>query len=38
MRNKIAGIYSLTNKTTSKRYIGQTVYLNGRKGAPLIKS
>lgn len=36
MRNKIAGIYSLTNKTTSKRYIGQTVYLNGRKGDHLL--
>ena len=36
MRNKIAGIYSLTNKTTGKRYIGQTVYLNGRKGDHLL--
>ena len=36
MRNKIAGIYSLTNKTTNKKYIGQTVYLNGRKGDHLL--
>jgi len=35
-RNKVAGIYSITNKTTGKRYIGQTVYLNGRKGDHLL--
>ena len=36
MRNKVSGIYSLINKTTSKKYIGQTVYLNGRKGDHLL--
>lgn len=36
MRNKLSGIYSFTNKTTGKRYIGQTVYLNGRKGDHLL--
>jgi group I intron endonuclease len=36
MRNKPSGIYSFTNKTTGKRYIGQTVYLNGRKGDHLL--
>ena len=36
MRTKISGIYSFTNKTTGKRYIGQTVYLNGRRGHHLL--
>jgi group I intron endonuclease len=35
-RNKKAGIYCFTNKTTGKRYIGQSVYMMDRKGHHLM--
>lgn len=35
-RNKKAGIYCFINKTTGKRYIGQSVYMMDRKGHHLM--
>jgi group I intron endonuclease len=36
MRIKLSGIYCFINKTTGKRYVGQTAYLAGRKGHHLL--